>query len=262
MVPMLFDTHAHLDDEQFAGNLDEVLGRAQAAGVTGIVTVGISAASSAACCALAARRAAVHAAVGIQPNYGAQAAAGDWDQIVALASGDRVVALGETGLDRYWDHTPWAVQQDYFDRHLRLAQQLALPVIIHLRDCGAELLAMLREARRRGPLRGVLHSFSADEATAAEGLALGLHISFSGIVTYPKSAALRAVAGQIPAERLLLETDAPYLSPHPHRGHRPNEPARIVHTAACVAQARGVPVETLAAQTTANARALFRLDAS
>ena len=140
-----------------------------------------------------------------------------------------------------------------------MAQQLDLPVIIHLRDCAAEVLAMLRDARQRGPLRGILHAFTATAEVAAECVELGLHISFAGMVTYPKSVALRATAREIPAARLLMETDAPYLAPHPRRGQRPNEPALLVHTAACLAEVRELAVEELAAQTTANARQLFRL---
>jgi TatD DNase family protein len=256
----LFDTHTHLDDEQFDAQLDAVLDRAQQAGVCGLVAVGTTAAASEKCVGLARRYAMIYAAVGIQPNCGALAAAGDWERIVELAGAAKVVALGETGLDRYWDHTPWATQQELFERHLRLSQQTDLPVIIHMRDCGAELLSMLRDARARGPLTGVMHSFTGDAATAAECLVLGLHISFSGMITFPKSAGLRDIARCIPADRILIETDAPYLSPHPHRGQRPNEPARIIHTARCLAEARGVALETFAAQTTDTARRLFRLE--
>lgn len=258
---MLLDTHVHLDEEQFAGQQQAIVARARQAGVIGMVAVGTTAASSQKCVALAQGFEDVVAAVGIQPNYVAEAATGDWDQVVALARSPRVVALGETGLDRHWDFTPFPVQQDYFDRHLRLAQRYDLPVIIHLRDCAAELLEMLRETCGRGPLRGVLHAFSGDAATATECLELGLFISFAGMVTYPKSTELRETARGIPSDRILLETDAPYLSPHPHRGQRPNEPALLVHTAACLAQLRGVDAPLFAAQTTANARRLFGIPA-
>jgi len=131
-------------------------------------------------------------------------------------------------------------------------------VIIHMRDCAPETLTMLREARQRGPLRGVMHAFSGDADTARECLELGLHVSFAGMVTYKNSQALRDVARMIPVDRLVMETDSPYLSPHPRRGHRPNEPALLLHTAACLAEVRGVDVARLAEVTTANAAQLFR----
>ena len=200
----------------------------------------------------------VYAAVGIQPNYCAQAAEGDWPRVLDLVGRPRVVAVGETGLDRHWDYTPFDVQQDYFDRHLRLSQQTGLPFIVHTRESDADVLAMLREARLRGPLTGVMHSFTGTSETAAECLELGLYISFAGMVTFKKSDALRGVAKAIPQDRILIETDSPYLSPHPLRGPR-NEPARLVHTAECLARERGVSLDEFAAQTTANARRLFRL---
>lgn len=256
---MMIDTHAHLDDEQFAKILDDVLHRAVGAGVTNIITVGTTLASSIQSIQLAERFDRVVAAVGIQPNYCAQAAATDWDAILALAGHNRVVALGETGLDRYWDFTPLAVQQDYFDRHLRLAQQMDLPVVVHMRDGEDDIVQMLQQARRRGPLRGVMHSFTGTAATARCCLDMGMHVSFAGMVTYKKSRVLREIAGEIPADRILIETDAPYLSPHPHRGHRPNEPAMITHTAACLAAVRGIDLALFVRQTSENARQLFRL---
>ncbi len=255
----LFDSHAHLDDPQLLAQADEVVERATAAGVEGIVAVGTTATSSHQCVLLAERFDIVYAAVGLQPNEVARADAGDWEAIERLATSGhpRIVALGETGLDRYWDDTPWQQQQDYFDRHLRLSQQTGLPFIVHMRDCMDDVLQMLREARSRAPLVGVMHSYTGTKEQAEEALQLGLHVSFAGMVTFKKSAPLREVARQIPADRLLIETDSPYLSPDPLRGKRPNEPARIVHTATCLADVRGVSLGELAEQTTANARRLF-----
>lgn len=255
----LFDTHAHLDQPEFDEDRAAVIARSVAAGVETILAVGITAASSAACVELSENHQGVFAAVGIQPNYCAQAQPGDWQRVVELADRPGVVALGETGLDRYWDYAPFDVQQDYFDRHLRLSQQRGLSFIVHTRESDADVLAMLREARRRGPLIGVMHSFTGSAETAAECVELGLSISFAGMVTFKKSAELRSVAKTIPADRLLIETDSPYLSPQPLRGRR-NEPAHLVHTAACLAAERGVTVEQLATQTTANARRLFMND--
>lgn len=256
------DTHAHLDVEEFAADRDEVIARARDAGVEVIVCPGVTADSSDSVLRLAEANRSLYAAVGIQPNSCAEAAAGDWDRVVAMADHPRVVALGETGLDRYWDFTPFELQQDYFDRHLRLAAQRDLPVIIHCREAAADLLPMLREAAARGPLSGVLHSFSEDAVTAAECLELGLYLSFSGAVTYTnkKFQPLRQVAASVPEDRILIETDSPYLTPHPLRGkHKRNEPANVVLTAQTLAELRGVSLEQFAAQTAANARRLFRL---
>lgn len=258
-VPQLVDTHCHLDDEQFDSQRDQVLQRATVAGVTTILSIGVSAATSRRNVELAATHAAIYAVVGIQPNHAAEAQAGDWEAIVELASQPKVVGLGETGLDRYWKDVPFALQQDYFDRHLRFSQERDLPFVVHMRDCDADVLEMLREARQRGTLRGVMHSFTGTMETMRECVSLGLHISFAGMVTYKKSDELRAIAREVPDDRLLIETDAPYLSPHPLRAHRPNESALLVHTANCLAGVRGASIDQIASLTTANARRLFRL---
>lgn len=254
----LIDTHCHLDDEQFAGGRSEVVARANQAGVVAILSVGTTASSSAQCMDLATEHPSVFAAVGIQPNYCSQVEPDEWDRIVELARADKVVALGETGLDRYRDHSPFSLQQDFFDRHLRLSQQLDLPFIVHMRDCDQDVLAMLRDARQRGPLRGVMHSFTGSLETAQQCVELGLYISFAGMVTYKKSDELRRIASLIPDDRILVETDAPYLSPHPCRNQRPNEPALIVHTAQCLADVRQLSAQQFAQRTTANARQLFQ----
>lgn len=254
----LIDTHAHLDQEEFEADRAAVIERAHAAGVEAIVAIGVTGTSSEAVVALAQSYQGVYAAVGIQPNYTAQVDAADWDHVLALVDRPKVVAIGETGLDRHWDYAPFDVQQDYFDRHLQLAQQRDLPFVVHTRESDEDVLAMLREARKRGPLRGIMHSFTGAAETAAECVSLGLHISFAGMVTFKKSDALRAVASMIPADRILVETDSPYLSPHPLRGKR-NEPANLVHTATCLAEVCGQSPAEFADETTANARALFRL---
>lgn len=256
---MLIDTHAHLDQSDFDADLDQVLARATAAGVETILCVAVTGDSSAAILELADRHPAIRAAVGIHPNHAAQVPAGDWERVCAFARSGRAVALGETGLDRHWDYTPFDVQQDYFGRHLELSRETNLPFIVHCRESEPDVLAMLRAAYRDGPLCGVMHSFSSDWQLAEQCLAMGLYISFAGMVTFKKSQALRDVARQIPADRILVETDSPYLSPHPLRGKR-NEPANVQLTAACVAEARGETLEQLAEHTTRNARQLFRLD--
>jgi len=257
----LIDTHAHLDDEKFRDDLPAVLDRARAAGVQRVLCIATTAPSSRACVQLAHRYPELlSATVGIQPNHVAEAAPAAWDEILALVDDPQVVALGETGLDRYWDFTPFAQQQDYFARHLELARQKHLPVVIHCRQAEADVLAMLREAyEKHGPVRGVMHSFTGDRATAEACLALGLYISFAGMLTYKNAADLRAVARTLPIDRLLVETDSPYLSPVPLRGRR-NEPAHVVHTANCLAGLLGLSPEALAEATTRNALALFQRD--
>jgi TatD DNase family protein len=259
VAPELIDTHAHLDDERFASDLPAVLDRAAAAGVVRVVTIATTAATSQASVALAEAHPPLAATVGIQPNNVAQAGARDWDEVVRLADHPTVVALGETGLDRYWDYAPFEQQEDYFARHLELARQRGLPVVIHCRDAEADVVRMLRaDFERHGPVRGVMHSFTGDKATADACLAMGLFLSFAGMVTYKNAQPLRDVAATVPADRILVETDSPYLAPVPVRGKR-NEPAYVAHTAALLAAVRGVAVEEFAAATTRNARALFRL---
>lgn len=254
----LIDTHAHLQDPTFAGAIEDVLRRAAVAGVVQVIDIGTTAVDSARAVALAESRPSVFAVVGVHPNHAADAAEGDWERVVALAGRPGVVALGETGLDRHWDFTPFPLQQVWFDRHLELAHERGLPVVVHCRDCEADVIAQL--ARLGRPVRGVLHSFAGrwDDATAF--LELGLHLSFSGMLTFSgrKLDPLRDVAARVPLDRLLVETDSPYLSPHPHRGET-NEPARVVLTARRLAELRGLSVEALALATTANARGLFGL---
>jgi TatD DNase family protein len=255
----LIDTHAHLDDEQFQTDLLDVLHRAAAAGVGRVIAIATTAASSASTVALAAAHPGVWATAGIQPNHVAQAGPGDWDEVVRRATAPRVVALGETGLDRHWDYTPFPQQEDYFARHLALARQLGLAVVIHCREAEADVVRMLREDfEKHGPVRAVMHSFTGDSATAEACLAMGLHISFAGMVTYKNAQALRDVAKTVPLDRLLVETDSPYLAPVPVRGKR-NEPANVVHTAACLATVKGVEPGVIAEHTTRNARMLFGL---
>jgi TatD DNase family protein len=254
---MLIDTHAHLDDERFKDDLAAVLEHAVAAGVSNVLTIGIDAATSAAAVKLAAEHEQLYAVVGIQPNHVAEAGASDWDSILELLKHDKVVALGETGLDRYWDRAPFPLQEEYFARHLEQCRQTHKPVVIHCREAEADVVRVLKaEFDARGPVRGVMHSFTGDEATARECLSMGLHISFAGMLTFKNNEALRKTAASVPLDRVLVETDSPYLAPMPFRGKR-NEPAHVVHTAACLAQVLGVTAEVIAEQTTRNAKTLF-----
>ncbi|AMV37663.1 TatD family hydrolase [Planctomyces sp. SH-PL62] len=254
----LVDTHAHLDDPRLRPHLGEILGRARRAGVVQVVAIATTAADSADVVAIAAEQPGVFAAVGFQPNNVVDAVEGDWERIVELASAPRVVALGETGLDRHWDRAPFDLQQAWFQRHLDLARERDLPVVIHCRECEADVAAQL--AAMGSPVRGVLHSFTGDRKQAEAFLDLGLHISFAGMLTFAnkKLDALREAAAAVPLDRLLVETDSPYLAPHPLRGLG-NEPAHVVWTARKLAELRGMDESELACAVTANARALFRL---
>ena len=252
----LFDTHCHLDDEQLLPQGQDVVQRAVDVGVRTMIAVGTTAGSCAVCVRLSERFDSVLAAVGIQPNYGAEAADDEWKQIEELSSHPRVVAIGETGLDAYWDFTPFDVQARLFAQHLELSQRRDLPFIVHMRDCGPQIIHSLKQAG--GSLQGVMHSFTGDAPLAEQCLDLGLYISFAGMVTFKKSEELREVAKTIPLDRLLIETDSPYLSPPPQRGIRPNEPSLIVHTAKCVAEVRGLTLDEFAQITTDNAKRLFK----
>jgi TatD DNase family protein len=258
-VADLIDTHAHLDDGRFTADLPAVLERAAVAGVVRTVTIATTADSTRASIALAGRYPVLAASAGIHPNNAAEARPTDWDEVVRLATDPHVVAIGETGLDRHWDDTPFPMQEDYFARHLALGRQHGLPVVIHCREAEADVVRMLRaDYERNGPIRGVMHSFVGSCDTMDACLAMGLVVSFAGMLTYKSAADLRETATHVPLDRVMVETDSPYLAPQPVRGRR-NEPAFVAHTAACLAEVLGIPLETLAEQTTRNARALFRL---
>lgn len=258
MPPRLVDTHCHLDDPRFESDFSAVLRRATEAGVVRVICIGTDLASSRASLGLARGHAELAAVVGIHPNHLAEMSESDWDALVEIAGMPDVVGIGESGLDRHWDKTPFALQEEFFARHLALARACSKPIVIHNREADADTARMLRdEFDRRGPIRGVLHSCAADAATVRACLAMGLHISFSGMVTYKNADAIRALVAEVPDDRLLVETDAPYLSPVPVRGKR-NEPAFVAHTAARIADLRGITAEALGEITTRNALELFR----
>lgn len=252
------DTHCHLDEESFRPDLEEVIQRALDAGIKRMLTIGITLQTSEAAVVLANDHDCISAVVGIQPNYASQAAVSDWDEIVRLSKHPQVVGIGETGLDKYWDHAPLDVQQDYFRRHLQLSREIKKPFVVHCREAEAEVLEMLEEDFVNGALNGLMHSFCGDAAMAARCVEMGMHISFAGMVTFKKNDELRAVAKTVPLDRILIETDAPYLAPHPKRGKR-NEPALVIHTAECLADVHEVSIDTFAAKTTENALKLFKV---
>jgi TatD DNase family protein len=229
------------------------------ADVEQIVVVGIDVASSREAVSLAERYEGLVATVGMHPHDARRLGAREEAALIELAAHPKVVAIGETGLDFYRDRSPREAQKAAFRWHLELARQRGLPVIVHDREAHAETLAMLREHAAGGEIRGVMHCFSGGEAMLEEALGLGLHISLAGPVTYPNAPRLAAVARRVPSDRLLVETDCPYLTPVPHRGRR-NEPAYVRLVAQRIAEIRGQSEAEIAAITTANACALFGLD--
>jgi len=256
---MLVDTHCHLDFDRFDEDRDEVVARAEAAGVRRIIVPSLDLENVETVLALAERYDAVYAAVGVHPNSAAGWEDGWLDRLRALAVHEKVVAIGEIGLDYYWDKTPVAVQHHAFSRQLALAAELDLPVIVHNRESDADVIRLLAASPLAGRKRpGVLHSFSAPWETAAAGLELGFYLGFTGPLTFKKADALREVAARVPLERLLVETDAPFLTPQPHRGRR-NEPAYVVHVAEKLAKLHALPPAEVAAATSANASKLFAL---
>jgi len=254
---MLFDTHAHLHFPDFAEDLDAVLDRARAAGLQGMVTIGTDRESNRATVALANRHGDIWASVGIHPHDAAEATEADFEEMERLARGPRVVGLGEMGLDFFRDLSPRDVQERVFRRQIEMARRLRKPVIIHCRDAHPETLALLAEERVE-EVGGVMHCFSADVEVAKRCLDLGLMISLAGPVTYKNARALPEVARFVPEDRLVVETDCPYLTPMPHRGKR-NEPAYVALTAAHVAGLRGADPEALGVTLTRNAARLFTL---
>ncbi len=252
---MLIDAHCHLDDEAFASDLDAVITRAVEAGVSAMVTAGADAASSRAALAIASQYENVYAAVGIHPHHAETFNADTLNEIRTLAQHPRVVAIGEIGLDfHYADGAPRAVQERNFQAHLDLAQELGKPVVIHDRDAHAAIMEIL--ARRQGAPRGMLHCFSGDLEMARQAIALGHYVSFAGNLTFRNAQTLGAVARALPLEQLLLETDAPYLSPR--RGRR-NEPANVVLVAQKISELLGVETRKVEEVTRQNSENLFGL---
>ena len=257
-VPELFDTHAHLHVPEFAEDLTAVLERARAAGVQRLVTIGTDVETTVAALALAEREDRVWATAGIHPHDAAAADEAAFAAIERLAGHPRVVAIGEIGLDFFRNLSPPDVQERTFRRLLALARRLGKPAVMHCRDAHAETLAILEE-ERVGEVGGIMHCFSGDVAIARRCLDVGLLISLAGPVTYPSARVLPDVARFVPGDRLVVETDCPFLPPQGYRGRR-NEPAYLAHTAARVAELRGESLARLGPQMSANARRLFRVE--
>ena len=252
----LIDSHCHLDFPDFAADLDTVVERARAAGVERMITIGTQLAKAAAVVEIAERYEDVFFTVGTHPHEAAARGAEDFAVIRAFAKHPKCVGVGEAGLDYHYDNAPRDVARRVFRGQIALARELDLPLVIHARDADDDIAAILAQEMGQGRFRAVLHCFTSSRALAETALELGLSISFSGVVTFKKSEGLRAIARDIPLDRILVETDAPYLAPTPHRGRR-NEPAFVVATATMVAEARGLDLEELAAATRDNTLSVF-----
>jgi TatD DNase family protein len=252
----LVDSHLHLDMPQFDADRAEVVARARAAGVETMLVVGGMDEEDGHRRALrVAEGLGLPASAGIHPHEARLAGEARYDELRGLARERRIVALGELGLDFHYDHSPREAQREAFRRQVRLAREVGLPLIVHTREADGETAALLEE-EKAGEVGGVIHCFTGGEDLARRALALGFYLSFSGIVAFPRAETIQAVARSVPRDRLLVETDAPFLAPPPHRGRR-NEPAFVVEVARFVAALRNEPLEGVAAATTANFRRLF-----
>jgi TatD DNase family protein len=253
---MLVDSHCHLDFPDFDGDRDALVERAEALAIRRIVTISTRVRRFAAIAAIAARYPNVYCSVGTHPHNAHEELDIESAELVRLAEHPKVVAIGEAGLDYFYDNSPRAAQATGLRTHIEAARQTGLPLVIHARDADKDMAAILTEETGKGAFPMVLHCFSSGRALAETGIRLGAYVSFSGIITFKNSQALRDIARDLPTERILVETDAPYLAPMPHRGKR-NEPAFVAHTAAVLAQARGTSLDAIAEQTTANFFRLF-----
>ena len=253
---MLVDSHCQLDFPDYAGRVDEVLARARAAGVGVCVSIGTELKRFPGVKAVAEAHDNVWCSVGVHPHESEKELLDDEAALIAEAAHPKVVAIGETGLDYYYEHSPRQPQQANFRSHIAAARQTGLPVIVHTRDADDDTIHILREEMAKGAFTGLIHCFTGTQRLADAALELGLYISVSGIATFKNSQPLRDVIKSVPLDRLLVETDAPYLAPVPHRG-KTNEPAFVAHTAAMLADLKGVSGQELADATTENFFRLF-----
>lgn len=257
MAPHFIDTHAHLDYPHLAEQIDDVLARAQAADIKTIITIGVKLSTADQPKALADAYENVWCSVGIHPHEAEnEPLSCDVDAIREAADHPKVVAIGEAGLDYFYDNAPRQRQADSLRAQITVARELDVPIIIHARDADDDMAAILEDEYKKGAYRGVLHCFSSGAELARRALAIGFYVSFSGIVTFKSASEIQEVAKSVPLDRILVETDAPFLAPVPMRSKK-NEPAFARHTAEFLAELRGVTVERLAEQTTDNALRLF-----
>jgi TatD DNase family protein len=254
---MLIDSHCHLDFPDFATELDEVVGRATALGVARLVTISTRVKRHKELIDIVERFPSVYCSVGTHPHHAQEEPDIGTEELVALTHHRKVVAIGEAGLDYHYDNSPRDLQEKSFRAHIAAARQTMLPLVIHAREADEDVAKILTEEMGKGTFPAVLHCFTGGRNLAMAAIELGLSISFTGILTFNNSQNLRDIAKELPADRILVETDAPYLAPLPHRGRR-NEPSFVIETAKVLAQVRGVPPEEIARQTTENFFRLFR----
>jgi TatD DNase family protein len=252
----IIDSHCHLDFPDFEPDLDGIVERARAADVARMVSISTRVAKFDALVAIAERFPDVFCSVGTHPHYAHEEPEVTVDDLVARTRHPKVVAIGEAGLDYHYDFSPREAQEEGFRRHIAAARETGLPLVIHTREADADTARILEEETGKGAFPAVLHCFTSGRELALKGIELGLYVSFSGIVTFKKTEDLRAIAAELPADRILVETDSPYLAPGKFRGKR-NEPSFVVETAKSVAAARGVSFDAIARQTTENFFRLF-----
>jgi TatD DNase family protein len=253
---MLVDSHCHLDFPDLAGEAEAVVARARAAGVGRIVTISTRVKKHAQVLAIAEKFPDVFCSVGTHPHHADEELDIDARALVEKAKHPKVVAIGEAGLDYHYDNSPRDAQLKGFRQHVAAARETGLPLVIHARDCDADMARVLEEETGQGAFPAILHCYTGGRDLAFRAIDLGLHISFTGILTFKRSDDLRAIARDLPADRIMVETDAPYLAPLPYRGKR-CEPAYVVETAKVLAETRGVPFDEIARQTTENFFRLF-----
>jgi TatD DNase family protein len=256
---MLIDSHAHIQGREYAGEVEAVIDRAREAGVEKIVAVGGAGdmSSNTDAIALAESCPSVYATVGMHPHDAKDVGESEVNRLRQLAAAPKVIAIGETGLDYYYDHSPREVQRRAFGRFIQMAHETELPIVVHERDAARHVADLLR-SEGAGKLRGVIHCFTGNYEAASEYLDLGFYLSFTGIITFKSAESLRDVVRKVPLDRMLVETDSPFLTPVPHRGKR-NEPANVRLVAEAMAKIKTIPFENVADVTTRNARDLFKI---
>ncbi len=256
---MLIDSHAHIQGKEYAGEAEAVISRAHAAGIEKIIAVGGAGdmSSNTEAIALAESFANVYATVGMHPHDAKDVGADEMEKLKALCTHPKVIAVGETGLDYYYDHSPRDVQRHVFAQFIHMASETGLPIVVHERDAAGDAAELLR-GEGAGKLRGVIHCFTGNYDAACAYLDLGFYISFTGIITFKNADPLREVVRKVPLERMLIETDSPYLTPVPHRGKR-NEPLYVRFVAETIAKVKELAVEEVARVTTENVKHLFRI---
>jgi TatD DNase family protein len=254
---MLIDSHCHLDDARYDADRETTIARARESGIQHFITIGCDLGTSRAAIALAEQHPFISATVGVHPHEVKHIKEDWYAELRTLANSPSVVAYGEIGLDYHYDHSPREVQRERFREQVRLARELHLPIVIHTREAQEDTITILKEEKAK-EVGGVFHCFSGDAWLAKDALDLGFYLSFSGVITFQNATMLRDIVKTVPLDRVLIETDAPYLTPAPHRGKR-NEPAYVRFVAEKMAEIHGIDIEKVAEMTSENTRQVFRI---